>query len=206
MKNQVFLLPFIVYQCITFTRTQTLNTHIIMLKLRFALSYLLVIIVTITLFVSCDSNNNIERVYSDTPITLLPTKHGNDLIEEAAVKNIIHDHFSPDDHRHIKVHAIHDDNQTPAHLIVYQLHKEQHRVAVSSVKLNADLEVQAVTHNYKPTESDNAQHMGTHEAFVCPDETVQFIAFCPNQNDLELQITNEVADTAEAQKFCRRNQ
>lgn len=144
-----------------------------------------------------DSNPKSET--SQVPITLLPTKFGNDKIPNEKAEAIIHEHFNPDDHRHIKIHAIHDDEGDPKHLIVYLLHKDQHRVAVSNVAVSSELEVQSVVHNYKPTESDYAQHHEAHTATgVCPDESIQFIAFCPNQNELELSITNEVADTAEA--------
>ncbi len=142
-----------------------------------------------------------EYIESDTPITLLPTKYGDAEFPVSKIKGIIHKHFNPDDHRHIKIHVVHNEQQEPHHLIVYLLHKDQHRVAVSNVMINPNYEVESVTHNYTPTQSDLAQQSGEGSydgTPACPNDAIQFIAFCPNQDSLELAITNEVADTAEA--------
>lgn len=83
------------------------------------------------------------------------------------------------------------------HLVVQSLVANQHKVNVTRIDVDASLRATKVTPSYKRTAEDEV-HAGATTQYTCPDPTVQFLSWCPNDDSLEISITNEVAAAAKA--------
>jgi len=79
------------------------------------------------------------------------------------------------------------------HAIVYLLSKMYHHFELARVSLNAKGEVTEVRPKYQLEANDR---LVSRELPKCPDERVEFIAFAPNDLELEQDITKTVAQAA----------
>lgn len=138
--------------------------------------------------------------YAAVPIKVLPTKSvipSKDTIQQ--IKKIITTHFNLNSVREIRVQLIVNKKHQPDHLLVYLLAKQQHKVEMARVDVDADLNVLAVQRHYRLDISDMDEQPGvSSNKAKCPDESIEFISFCPNDDNLEQSITVKVAKAAEA--------
>ncbi len=101
-------------------------------------------------------------------------------------------------YRAVKVQTIVDAQGQTDHLLVHLAEKGQHRVSFAAIKPAGRNRAAAVTMNYALGAADFAQQPGGKATARCPDEAIEFIAICPNDDELEIRITKEVADAARA--------
>jgi hypothetical protein len=133
-----------------------------------------------------------SSINQGTKVTMLPTDNE---LRPVDYTGLVRQTLDLTHVREARVQLIHDDSGQ--HLLVYLLAPTTHAVAFARI----DLADNSVTQPYTLQDGDRLQQPGAKTTPKCPDETVQFIAFCPNDDQLELQVTNEVADHAEAAKL-----
>lgn len=137
--------------------------------------------------------------FARTDINLFNTNHTNSTIPLTTVTNTVRSYFYIDQYRAVAVQVINNAQHNPDHILVYLFSKKYHRVDVARMDINANYQVINVIRHYQLTRFDFSQQPGVNANHaVCPDPSIQFIAFAPNNNDLEQNITKEVADNATA--------
>lgn len=83
------------------------------------------------------------------------------------------------------------------HLVVQSLVANQHKVNVTRIDVDAALVATRITPNYRRLVEDQTG-AGATTHYTCPDPTVQFLSWCPNNDTLEIKVTNDVATAAKA--------
>lgn len=117
---------------------------------------------------------------------------------DPATAQKVRDLIDVDSYRNVKVQTIYNDAGKPDHLLVHLFAKGYHRVTFAAIDVSG-LEGLGLISNYQLTARDFAQQPGHElESAGCPDTSIEFIAICPNDDDLELKITKEVAEAARA--------
>ena len=106
-------------------------------------------------------------------------------------------HVNVELYREVKAQVIYSSEGQPDHLLIFLFKKGFHSVKFAKAQLDSQFNFISDVQDYKIQLQDEQQQEGDGTAAVCPDPTVQFIAFAPNQNDLEQQVTIEVAKAAE---------
>ena len=81
------------------------------------------------------------------------------------------------------------------HVVIYLLEKKYHRLDLASADLDSAGRVTKLNTAYKLRAMDRKVLRAPH----CPDDKVEFIAFAPNEDSLEQQVTVDVATAAKAQ-------
>jgi hypothetical protein len=84
----------------------------------------------------------------------------------------------------------------PDHLLVYLFENGFHKVNFAKVGLDANYGLTNVESNYRLNDADHSQQPGNKNTATCPDTSIQMIAFAPNDDTLEQQVTVEVAAAA----------
>ena len=116
---------------------------------------------------------------------------------EADIVKAVRAHINVLPYRHVRVQLIRDAQGTPDHYLVYLHSKTLHRVEFSKLALDARFNVLSVQSGYKLQPIDFQQQPGIDAArATCPDSSVQFIAFAPNDMQLEQDVTIDVASAA----------
>lgn len=134
-------------------------------------------------------------------ITLLKSRNNNINISKTAIETIINNYVDISQYRSVKAQVMTDShNQT--YILVYLFSKKYHKFDVIKISLDSRLRATAIIQNYKMTDQDFAQQPGiTPAEAVCPNKSVQFISFAPNDDDFELGIAKAVANYAEKHKL-----
>lgn len=130
-----------------------------------------------------------------TEINLFDTNHSNATVPLTKITNIVKSYFDIDQYRAVKIQVINNAQNKPDHILVYLFSKKYHGFQVARLNINSEYQVSNVLLNYQLTSTDFSQQPGVGGA-VCPNQSIQFIAFAPNNNKLEQQITKTVADHA----------
>jgi|GEM_PF-2035766 len=117
-------------------------------------------------------------------------------VYEAKVTQFVQTNFDLKKYHHVGVQTIQDVTGRKDHLLLILHSATSHRADVSSVRLNSQNEPISIETNYQVRDEDIASQPRAVSA--CPDPSVQFIAFAPNNIALELQITQDVANSAKA--------
>jgi len=134
----------------------------------------------------------------NVPIRILPTKAKSSNLQAQQLVDLVRSNFDLSSAREARVQAIFNASGKSDHVLVYVLRKGVHGFKLSSVKVDANNNVKSIDSNYRATAQDFAQQPGSSTDYKCPDASVEFISFAPNDNDLEQQITVGVADAADA--------
>jgi hypothetical protein len=130
------------------------------------------------------------------PIRFLQSRHLS--MPEAVISEQIQANFDVGSYREVRVQLI-ERNGTPDHLLVYLFSTKFHKFETVKVNIDADFRFRDKTPGYLLQAEDVAQQPGTAASGAsCPDASTEFVAFAPNDNDLEQQITEKVAASAEA--------
>lgn len=154
------------------------------------------------------SGNSLAAV----PIKILPTKsvetskettqQFKKIITTQQIQKIITTHFNLNLLREIRVQLIVNKKHQPDHLLVYLLAKKRHKVEMARIDVDAQLNVLALQRPYRLEKSDILEQPGLSlKTATCPDTSIEFISFCPNDDRLEQAITKKVAKAAEAKSL-----
>ena len=137
-----------------------------------------------------------------TPIRVLKTRVEAAQPAESAIMETVRSHIDVNKYRKVDVQLIRDAQGRPGHYLVYLYSKEFHRVDFARIAVDQQFKALNVEQNYKLRDLDFRQQPGidvTHAA--CPDNSVQFIAFAPNDIQVEQDVTIDVAKAATAAKL-----
>lgn|SRR3990167_4021984 len=158
---------------------------------------------TLALLAGCTLSLSLTAHAAAPMISLFNSKHTNMIaVPMGKIDAIIKSNFQVDQYRNIKVQVIYNAAHSPDHILVYLFSKKYHSVDVAKVKINSQFYGTEVVKNYHLTSHDFAEQPGITAAEAkCPDTTTQFIAFAPNDMDLEQAVTIDVANAAEAHKL-----
>jgi hypothetical protein len=112
---------------------------------------------------------------------------------EAAIMSSLKLNIDMSQYREARIHMIANDGQAPDHAVIYLFSNKYHRFDLVSANLDSSGNVISIDPDYKMQPSDrkpvaNPPH--------CPDPSVEFIAFAPNDDALEQSITVGVANSA----------
>lgn len=151
------------------------------------------------LAVFCACSLGARASAASTQITVLHSRHTGFVIPDAALVEQLRTFFDSESYREIRAQPIFTSRGKPDHLLVYLFANGLHKVELASVKLDSSFHFLSKTMNYRLEPQDIEQQPGpkAQEAH-CPDSTAEFIAFAPNNDSLEQQVTEEVAKAAEA--------
>jgi hypothetical protein len=134
-------------------------------------------------------------------VEVLPTRtHREALLAAptAEIQRTVRRLFDTTQYRGVKAQVINDEHDRPDHLLVQLLSKHSHRVDFAKVDIDAAYHATAFTTAgaYELSATDLDQQLSAGVTARCPDATVEFIAFAPNDDALEQQITVDVANAA----------
>lgn len=136
-----------------------------------------------------------------TPIRILKSKYETREMANPKLVDFLTANIDQDQFREIRAQMIYNENRQPDHVVVYLHSKQFHRVDYAMIPVKNN-EFTSVLQNYHLTAADHAQQPGiTKKQATCPDTTVQFIAFAPNDDSLEQSVTKEVATEAKAKNL-----
>ena len=149
-------------------------------------------VILLFLFVSVDANAaTLIKILKPNIQALQPAE--SEMVE--AVRSRINVEL----YREVKTQLIRDAEGRPSHYLVYLLSKKYHRVDFAKIPIDIHFKVLGVQNDYQLQEIDFKQQPGgdlKHAA--CPDSSVQFIAFAPNDMQVEQDVTLDVASAATA--------
>ena len=86
------------------------------------------------------------------------------------------------------------------HLVVQLLVEGKHSMKLARIDVDGALGVRSVTHDYVRSAEEEFPSTA-HGAYACPDDTVQFISFCPNDYAIVVSI-----DITRNRRSCARRQ
>ena len=165
------------------------RTGIIMIKMRGKALYLLGLVAMM----------GTASAEATTPIRLSVLSNGKGPVARHAVpleriRQQLLASFDSEGNRELRARVILDSRGEPDHVVVFRLVQGFHKVLVSNVRLDRDSRFLSRTDSYRLQPADRLPAVRAQ----CPDASVEFIAFAPNNDDLEQQVTEEVARAAEA--------
>jgi hypothetical protein len=132
-------------------------------------------------------------------VELLNSKFLKLNVPQQKILNTLKDRFDVNQFRAVKGQVIYNAEGTPDHVLVYLFSKRFHKVEFASLPLDQNYNALATLQNYRLNQTDFAQQPTVHKDEVkCPDPSVEFIAFAPNDDQLEHDITADVAKAARA--------
>jgi hypothetical protein len=133
-----------------------------------------------------------------TPINFLKNKSQLQALNQGQVMQMVRDNFEVEQYREVRVQPIYASG-TLDHFLVYLFKKGKHRVDFASLHTNSQLDTLQVERDYALHSEDFEQQPGksAHDA-VCPDTSIQFISFAPNNDSTELGSAKAVAKAANA--------
>jgi hypothetical protein len=133
-----------------------------------------------------------SSAFATQSVELLPSVgHENKSLLDAKVVQQVAQHFNLADFREVRAQIINND-----YVLVYLHSNTAHRVDFAKAKL-VNGQITEVTSNYQLTAQDHAAQGELAEP-KCPDESIEFLSMCPNNDSFELNITKDVAAAAVA--------
>jgi hypothetical protein len=111
---------------------------------------------------------------------------------ETTVTDAVKAEFDTTQYREMRVKLVSTHGTAPDHAVVYLFSKTVHRFDLVSVQLDSNGKVTSILKNYR-LKSGDRQKLTTP---TCPDTTIQFIAFAPNDDSTEQGVTVDVANEA----------
>jgi hypothetical protein len=117
-------------------------------------------------------------------------------VSDDAVANVVRSNVDLSGLREARVEDV--PNADGSHsLLVQQFVANTHSMKLSRISTDGELNVTRVDANAQRTTAEEVHGTAT-TTYTCPDPTVQFVSFCPNDDSLEIQITNDVGAAAKA--------
>ena len=135
---------------------------------------------------------------ANTKIQLLQTKDNKiSSITRTKITQLISHYVDVNQYRIVKFQVMHNERHQIDHVVIYLFSKKYHRMDMMRMNLDAKLDASSVQTNYHLTSADYNEQPGIHAADAkCPDPSIEFIAFAPNDDMEEQNITNQVAFAA----------
>lgn len=132
--------------------------------------------------------------WPSAPISLFSTKNISDPhLPWSQIEQTVTSHVNVSQYREVKVQLIYDPTLRPDRLLLYLFSLTTHGFQTAKIELDSGL----FQPKYVLNNDDLAQQPAP-EAGICPDLSVEFIAFAPNNVPCEQQVTMDVATAAEA--------
>lgn len=136
-------------------------------------------------------------IYASNTILLLPTQTNRAALSNEKITSIVKERIDISAYRQVKVQVIYNAKHEPDHLLVYLFRRGYHSFKVARIELDSRFNGIAVTQNYALNADDYSEQPGIKaKNAACPDPSIEFIGFAPNDDDLEQSITKEVVMTA----------
>ncbi len=133
-----------------------------------------------------------------TTIKILPTRQEMSFAanpnESARIRQLVASKVNPNQFQQVKAQLIRTPAGQAHHILVYLSRIGFHQMKIVSLFLDSNFNIQSVNANYRLQLNDIAQQpgRGINAAPTCPDASIQFVAFAPNDIDLEQQVATEV--------------
>jgi hypothetical protein len=124
------------------------------------------------------------------PLSLIPQ------LSQPRLQEIVNQNFDTSSYREVGVQAVLNGRQRIDHLLLHLHFKNTHRLALAAIFVDSAMNVTRVVRDYRMTAQDFKAQPNSGAAGVCPDPTVQFIAFAPNTDSTEQGVTVAVAQAA----------
>jgi hypothetical protein len=132
-------------------------------------------------------------------IRILNNRVHSEIVSRERIVQLVQSHFAIENFRLIQVLPMRADAGAEGlpYLVIELLSKQYHRVDVVRMNLTPQHRFAMIQENYQMSLAERQQQYGVSPKEAhCPDPTVEFLAIAPNDNDLELSITRDVADAA----------
>jgi hypothetical protein len=140
---------------------------------------------------------SVSMASANTPVSIIGSKFMSRAIPDTALVSGIKNRFDVEKYREVRAQVIYTaQGEKPDHLLVYLFENGFHKVNFAKVSLDSSYKLGSVVSDYKLGDLDHSQQLGHADTATCPDTSVQMIAFAPNDDDLEQQVTVEVATAA----------
>jgi hypothetical protein len=110
---------------------------------------------------------------------------------------IVKNNINVDNYRSVKTQIIYNSKKQPDHLLLYLFSKKYHRVDMARINISPEFKTHSVISHYSLTAEDFSQQ-NTITKVECPDQSVQFIVFAPNNDKDEQAAAKKVGDSAES--------
>ncbi len=139
--------------------------------------------------------------FATVAIQVLPNRGAHITMSTIAgqkIGNIVAQRVDLSQYRGVKAQLIVDRFGRPDHILVYLQEKGIHRVDFAAIRLNGQFRAISNALPYQLQAVDIAQQSTPGFVPKCPDPSVQFISFAPNDNDFEVGVATDVATAAKA--------
>ncbi|MBX3710185.1 MAG: hypothetical protein KIT56_02650 [Gammaproteobacteria bacterium] len=141
---------------------------------------------------------SLEAIAEPT-ITFIHSKYSDSTVPTAKIARLVKENFDVNQFRQIKTQVIYNEQHQIDHVLVYLFSKKYHGFELVRMNLGKNFQVISVQEKYQLSKSDYAQQPGINiKEAKCPDPSIEFIAFAPNDDSLEQKITQDVANAAES--------
>lgn len=137
-------------------------------------------------------------VYASPVIKLFPSKHNHLVVPTNKLLTDLKNKLDVNTYKKIAFQVIYDEKtREPDHVLVYLFSKKFHSFKIARMDVDKQFNLKQFSENYRLSSDDLAQQPGiTASQATCPDQSIEFIAFAPNDDDFEQQITVGVAKVA----------
>ncbi|MDR3476473.1 MAG: hypothetical protein P4M14_00395 [Gammaproteobacteria bacterium] len=137
---------------------------------------------------------------AETTISFFNSKHHYANLSAEAIKQMVKNHIDVNQYKNVKVQIIYNADHQPDHILVYLFSKKFHHVDITKIAMTNNLHSnKSVVQHYQLNSADLAEQPGIEaKAAACPDPSVEFISFAPNNDSYEVAKAEDVASTAEA--------
>lgn len=130
-------------------------------------------------------------------ISFFKNKYGTEHISQEKIIQLVQSHFDVNQYRNVKVQVIYNNKKQVDHLLVFLFSKEYHTFTLTRVNVDYQYNVLSMEKEYRLTKEDRDQQPGVSLKDVkCPNNATRFIAFAPNNMQLEQEVTIDVANAA----------
>jgi hypothetical protein len=136
--------------------------------------------------------------YAGAKIQVMKSDFSKVFLSEKTMVQMVQKNLNLSDYRQAKTKLVLGPDAKPDHILVYLSSAKYHKLSYARLNLDKNLKVTSVVQNYQPQSADYDSLKKKPTTLTCPDPSVEFIAFAPNDMDLEQQITVDVAQAAEA--------
>jgi hypothetical protein len=134
-----------------------------------------------------------QAAVATTPVSFIGASRS--LRAQASVLRAAHASLNLQRYAEVRIRLVNSVGGVPDHAIVYLLAKKYHHFDIASIDLDKNQNALETHTNYQL----QAQDLPPVEKAQCPDKSIEFIAFAPNEDQFEQDITNDVAKAAIAQ-------